>query len=70
MEYCWLERESKEGTRVNRHTWVPINLCRDEQGFSHYVEAEDPDILVLTELKVVNNSSFDLSDCSELAPIA
>jgi exonuclease III len=30
------------------------------QGFKHYLEAEDPDILIITETKVYRKESLDL----------
>ena len=49
----WLGSEPKEG----REFFLQVYFLRSNllhKGFKHYVEAEDPDVLVLTEIKVAD----------------
>lgn len=49
MEHLWIGRELKKGKSSRRTRFVHADVAK---GFQYYVEAEDADVLVLTETKV------------------
>lgn len=58
MEYLWTGGKFEEGARQARVFVSPTSQSLALQGFKYYVEAEDADILILTETKV-NNDPLD-----------
>ena len=59
MERVWLCRQYEESEYA---FFARVTAIFDEflQGFKHYLEAEDPDILIITETKVRQTGSLAL----------